>query len=182
MGAGGKRKKAFVVAWLAAVTVVGVASAAFACQVLATLSLSPSSGPAGTTVTATGSNYGSTTEVVLRLDTRDGPVLARGYALPGVGLRLNFTIPAGTSPGYHTILATQYTMSGAPQAGTPGRAVFEVTGAATGSSPPQTPVAASSAGPADLLAPWPFGAAAIVVLVASGRLTRRRRGASPHQS
>ncbi len=165
------RKRCLVLAVsAAAVVTIGIASSAYACQALATLHLSPASGPVGTTVTATGSNYAAgPNPVIICLDTRDGPELARTFALPGVGIRVEFKIPAGTSPGYHTILATQTNASGTPSSGTPGRAVLQVTGTTASAT------ASSSSLPFGPLAPWPYGVAVVVALAGVSHLNRRRR-------
>jgi hypothetical protein len=122
--------------FVAALAALGLASSAFACQVLATLAVSPTSGPAGTTITATGENYsGSTTSgpIEIRLDSRTAPVLASVPA-GSRSLKVTFDLPAGTKVGYHTVIATQMLSNGNPVAGTPGRASFKVTAPSTSAS------------------------------------------------
>lgn len=165
-----KRSSVLLGGLAGAAVVIAMASTAFACQVLATLSVSPKSGPVGTEVTATGANYSATalTEVVIRLDTRDGPELARTRPLPSGQIIATFKIPPGTSAGYHTILATQLKADGTAVAGTPGRASFEVTGA--GSSSTASPSALR------MVNYGPMGFAAVALLLIAER--RKRRSAA----
>lgn len=167
-----KRSSVLLGGFAAAAVVIAMASASFACQVLATLSLSPKSGPAGTEVTATGANYSITafSEVVIRLDSRDGPVLARTVPLPSGHIVATFRIPADTSVGYHTILATQLKADGTAVAGTPGRASFEVTGA--GSSSP------ASQSVLGMINYSPMGFAGIALVLIAERRKRRSPASS----
>jgi hypothetical protein len=112
---------------------VVVASAAFACQSLATLTLDKKAGPSGTEVTVLqGANYsGSPTSsrIEFHLDTRTGPLLG---ATAGPQSNISGTKFTVSGPdGWHVILATQYTASGAPVAGTPGKASFQIGGASS---------------------------------------------------
>ena len=127
---------------------VALGSVAYACQSLATLHANPSSAVAGGTVNVTGKNYSSATSstpVQIRLDDRDGPILATFPA----GVRdINgpVTIPAGTAVGVHTLIATQYTSTGNAVSGTPGRATVTVTvaGRSAGEGSAATPAAAAA--------------------------------------
>jgi hypothetical protein len=122
-------KRRLLVGFAIVAVPVGLASAAFACQVLATLSVTPTSGPSGTSVTATGGNYSSSasaSNIEIHLDSRTGRVLASTRA--GGDGSLNVTFPvSGVAVGYHTLVATQYNANGTPKSGTPGRASFQVT-------------------------------------------------------
>lgn len=116
------------------------ASAAYACQRLVTLHANPQSAAAGTAVQVTGVNYNTastSSNVDIRLDGRNGPVLAT-VAPATLGSKGDFalevTIPAGTASGNHILVATQTLGNGAPCAGCPGRANIEVTGAAAASN------------------------------------------------
>lgn len=111
------------------------ASAAYACQKLVTLHANPQSAPAGTAVDVTGVNYDmkeTSSNVDIRLDSRNGPVLA---SIPPsqLGAKGDFTrsvtIPEGTASGNHIFVATQTLANGSPCVGCPGRANIEVTGA-----------------------------------------------------
>jgi LPXTG-motif cell wall-anchored protein len=160
-----RRLLVFVMA--AAVPVVA-ASAAFACQSLATLRVTPNSGPSGTSVTATGSNYNtaaSSSDVVLHLDARNGAELAR--TRPSARGSINVTFPVRAATGGHVIVATQYSADGTPRAGTPGRASFNVTsaGVASASASPLSPIALTS----------PIALAGFALLGAIGVVSRRRR-------
>ena len=85
-------------------------SAAWAPHV-AQLQVTPTQFKAGDTVNVFGpSGYGSTNPVEIRLDSADGPVLVSfrttgsGFAQWGPG---TVTIPPDTTPGVHTLWATQ---------------------------------------------------------------------------
>lgn len=112
------------------------ASAAYACQRLVTLHANPSSAAAGAAnaVAVTGANYdmeSTSSPVDIRLDTRDGTVLASILVseLRGGRFTRNVTIPANTPIGNHILVATQTLANGAPCVGCPGRANIEVTAA-----------------------------------------------------
>ena len=163
-----RRRSAVFFAAVAAPVIA--ASAAFACQSLSTAAVSPKSGPAGSTVTVTGNNYSTaatSSPVQVRLDSRTGPLLWSGAPAANRSITATVTIPGDTPAGYHTILVTQYTSTGAPVAGTPGRTSFQVTGAA--SSADTSPIA-----PSALLTP--LGLAGLAL---SGALVVRRRRTAP---
>ena len=110
---------------------VALGSVAYACQSLATLHANPPSAAAGGTVSLFGKNYSSastSTNIEIRLDGREGPVIASFP--PSSTISGNATIPAGTATGTHTLVATQFTNTGNPVSGTPGRASVTVTVAA----------------------------------------------------
>ncbi len=123
----------------AAAPLVILVSSAWACGVLATAKVAPSTAAPGQTVQVTGSNYSTAptfTPVQIRLDSRTGPVLQEVTPLNG---RINTTvpIPATAAAGDHLLLATQNKISdGTPKPGTPGRTTVRVAGAAAGSSAP----------------------------------------------
>lgn len=143
-----RNNRRFLVGIFAAVALPALAaSAAYACQRLVTLHANPQSAAAGTAVQVTGVNYNTastSSNVDIRLDGRNGPVLAT-IAPASLGSKGDFarevTIPAGTASGNHILVATQTLSSGAPCAGCPGRANIEVTGASAASN-------SSAAGPA----------------------------------
>jgi hypothetical protein len=140
------------------------ASAAFACQSLSTATINPKSGPSGTVVSLSGSNYSSSptaSAIQVHLDSRTGPVLAQS----GPASTINVSFPVNASRGYHPIVVTQYTSSGAPVAGTPGRASFNVT----------TSSAADVTGgftPSDLATP--LGVAGLALSMTAFAIRRRR--------
>ena len=140
------------------------ASAAFACQSLATATVTPKSGPSGTTVNLKGGNYSSSptaSAIQVHLDSRTGPVLAQ----TGPSSTINLNFPVNASSGYHVLVVTQYTASGAPVAGTPGRSAFNVTGGA----------AADVTGgftPSDLATP--LGVAGLALSMTAFAVRRRR--------
>lgn len=114
-----------------------VASAAWACGVLATLKVDKRVAAPGETITATGKNYGNGTgstagasDITIRLRSRSGQVLK---TLPPAGsINTTFTLPSDLSPGWYTILATQNLANGTPKSGTPGRTTLRIQGAARG--------------------------------------------------
>lgn len=143
-------RRRLVVGFAALAIPLGVASAAFACQSLSTLALSPGAGPVGTSVTATGGNYSSSTSasaVDIHLDTREGPVLASTRPSSTGTISVTFTIPSSMAVGYHNLVATQKNANGTPKSGTPGRSSFQVTtGAVGGTSGAVNTAAAASPG------------------------------------
>lgn len=115
----------------AAVLPLAAASAAWACGILATLKLDHTSASPGQAITATGVNYNTSagaSPVTLHLNSRHGAVL--GTAVPNAGRQIatSFPVPAGLKPGWYVVLATQFTASGTPVAGTPGRTTLHVVG------------------------------------------------------
>ncbi|MBW3616064.1 MAG: hypothetical protein KY439_12275 [Actinobacteria bacterium] len=126
------------------------ASAAYACQRLTTLHANPSSAAAGAAdaVTVTGANYSmeaTSSPVDIRLDRRDGPVLASITIdqMKGGRFERKVTIPAKTAIGNHILIATQTLANGAPCVGCPGRANIEVTAQAAAASSGSTAAPAS---------------------------------------
>jgi len=168
------KRRLFLGAFVLMAASLGVASMAFACQRLTTLSVTPKSGPAGTTVTVTGGNYNTATSsspVSIRLDTRNGRELASVRPDPSGRIAATFKL-TDVSPGYHVLLGTQTISSGAPAAGTPGRGSFHV---GSGSA------SAGAMGiPSSLSTPAGVAAIAAAALIAGGVWygARRRRSAS----
>lgn len=130
---------------LAAVAVpLAAASVAYACTSLATINLSPGSGPAGTTVTVTGKGFvphdsssGTPGNAYVRFDSQRGPILAEATpAGSGGRFTVEIQIPQSADPGNHVILATQNRADGSPAGGTPARQAFTVTAPAQAEAPP----------------------------------------------
>ncbi len=161
------RRRLLVLSGALAAPVVA-ASAAFACQSLATATVTPKSGPSGSIVNVKGGNYSSSptsSAIEVHLDSRTGPVLASTG--PAASIDLNFAVNAPA--GYHVLVVTQYTSSGAPVAGTPGRASFNVTSGA----------AADVTGgftPSDLATP--LGVAGLALSMTAFAIRRRRSATS----
>lgn len=135
----------------AAAVPLAIASVAWACGVLATLSLNTRVAAPGQTISATGKNYSTTAgEVSIRLQGREGRVLATTTALPGNVISSTFTLPANLSPGWYVVLATQYDADGTPKSGTPGRTTIRIQGRAANASaaPAGTPWSSPPTGPA----------------------------------
>jgi|GEM_PF-3650212 len=156
---------------------IAMASAAFACQVLSTLSLSSTTGRAGAVVTAKGGNYFGTSPVFFRLDSRTAKPFAQANVVNGE-FTTRIKIPA-TSPGYHTVIAIQYQADDVTACvGCPGRASFKVNSSGT--------VVASSAASGLPGTGWlvdtPLGLLALGLLLAGNvgvRRLRASRGAAP---
>src|SRR4051812_33662045 len=95
----------FAAGGIAAIGVVVMASAAFACTNLAALNLSTSSGPAGSQVTVTGSAFArvpKNTPVDLHWNGVNGPILTP--VTPDAAGAINptaITVPAGAQPGFY---------------------------------------------------------------------------------
>lgn len=113
---------------------LAAASIAWACGVLATVSLDRQVAAPGQAVTATGKNYASgsgISDVSLRLNTRDGRVLD---TVPASGNTINssFIVPEDLKPGWYVVMTTQYNADLTPRRGTPGRTTLRVQGSAAG--------------------------------------------------
>ena len=142
---------------------LAVASVAWACGVLATVTLDKQVASPGQSVTISGKNYANTTvggasPVTVRLQSRKGTVLT---TVPATAGRISdtFTIPTSVSPGWYVVLATQNNANGTPKSGTPGRTTLRIQGS-------------SSAGATPVAAPWssanPSGPAGSHATVGSG--------------
>jgi len=128
----------------AAIVPLAVASVAWACANLATVKLSQSVVAPGSSVAVTGKGYsghGSTsnvgdTVVTLTLAGRKGTRL--GTAVVDAGGRIDDTIllPRNISPGWYTVMATQFDANGTPKPGTPGRARLRVQGSSAAAAAP----------------------------------------------
>ncbi|MGH9282550.1 MAG: IPT/TIG domain-containing protein, partial [Acidimicrobiales bacterium] len=129
-----QRKRVLFTTALGAIVVpLVVASFAYACTSLATLSVTPAEGTVGTTITGTGKNFiphgadrPSTEPVVVRFNSRTGTPLWSGRPDAGGNISFSFTVP-DAAPGQHTIIATQNDANGNPASGTPARVAFTVT-------------------------------------------------------
>jgi len=109
---------------------VFVASMAFACTSLATLSM-PESGAELSTVTGTGKGFNTadtSSAVEIHFGSRTGALLWSGRANSAGEIAYSFQIPQGTAAGQYAIIATQTLASGNAAGGTPARAAFQVTG------------------------------------------------------
>lgn len=149
-----RRRVGFLFIFGAIAPLMILVSAAWACGILATLKAAPSRVAPGQTVGVAGGNYAAPpappaaggpapaptfTPVQIRLDRRGGRVLKEVTPTPSGKLPAGTTValPSNTRAGDHVLLATQAKISdGTPKAGTPGRTVVRVKGAAAGSSAP----------------------------------------------
>ncbi|HEX3426370.1 MAG TPA: hypothetical protein VHT30_09575 [Acidimicrobiales bacterium] len=120
---------------LAMGVLLAVQSAAFACTNLAELNVGPTSGPAGTKVTVTGSafaNVPSNTPVALHWGSANGPVLATVTPDDSGAIGpFTLTVPANATPGSYVIVASQTEIdNGQTPWGLPARTAFTVSGTA----------------------------------------------------
>lgn len=110
---------------------------AYACVAIPGVSLSPGSGPVGTTVKGKATGYSDDltySNVEVRWGGANGAIVAQGKPSLGSGTyEFSFKVP-DAEPGSYAIYVTQRDESGAPAYGTPSRAVFSVPGA-VGSAP-----------------------------------------------
>jgi hypothetical protein len=115
---------------------LALASVAWACGVLATLKLDTKVAAPGDTVTATGKNYSSAQQfgdVEIRLQKRNGRLLATTPASASGRINDTFALPEDLDPGWYVVVATQYnTNTGTPKNGTPGRTSLRVQGTSNG--------------------------------------------------
>lgn len=85
------------------------ALAPFTVTSLATITLSPISGPVGTTVTVTGSKFANSTSVTIKFDTT---TVATITSSTSGGFTTTFPVPSNALPGSHTVNATDGTITG----------------------------------------------------------------------
>lgn len=95
---------------------------------LASLRVTPSTSCDRRLLTAVGNDFsdaGTSSNIELRLDRRDGPSMA---SIPPTRMFVvDFLMIAGTAPGDHVVIATQVVGTGSPAPGTPARANIRVT-------------------------------------------------------
>ena len=160
---GGRKRTVGIMLVFGAAVPLAVASVAWACGVLATLTIDTKVASPGQSISITGKNYANTvvggaSAVTVRLKSRKGTVLTTVPAAAGK-IADTFTVPASTSPGWYVVLATQSNADGTPKSGTPGRTTLRIQGS-------------SSAGATPVAAPWssstPSGPAASHVTAGSG--------------
>ncbi|MGH9176963.1 MAG: hypothetical protein ACRD0N_00205, partial [Acidimicrobiales bacterium] len=165
-----QKKRVLFTAGLAGVVVpLIVASFAYACTSLATLSVTPAEATSGATVAGVGKNFiphgadrPSTEPVVVRFNSRTGTPLWSGRPDASGNISFSFTVP-DVAPGQHTIIATQNDANGNPASGTPARVAFTVTPSAVQElpiavAPAEEPAAvepAPAAAPAQTATPAP---------------------------
>lgn len=124
----GSVRKRMGVLFLGTAIPLVLASAAYACAALATLSITPEKGRPGATVAGTGANYCSDpacSEVTIHFKSRSGPVLATTRPTAERRIAFEFKVPKAAA-GWYSIVAVQSKADGAPVAGTPGRDSFKI--------------------------------------------------------
>jgi hypothetical protein len=180
---------------------LAVASVAWACGVLSTLTIDKKVASPGQSITISGKNYANTvaggaSPVTVRLKSRTGAVLTTVAATAG-RISDTLTIPASVSPGWYVVLATQSNADGSPKAGTPGRTTLRIQGSSSAnaipaaapwsSSTPSGPAAShatagSGSGSPSLLAILLASALSLTMLVGGWTLlSRKSRAASEPQ-
>jgi hypothetical protein len=176
---------------------LAVASVAWACGVLATVTLDKKVASPGQAVGITGKNYANTTvggasPVTVRLQSRSGTVLT---TVPAVGGKIadTFTVPSNVSPGWYVVLATQNNANGTPKAGTPGRTTLRIQGSAgavaapwgstnpSGPAASQAPVGSGSGSPSPLMILLASALSLTMLLGGWKLLGRKSRAASEPQ-
>lgn len=183
------RRKLGLILVFGAALPLAVASAAWACGVLTTLTLDQKVATPGSLLTATGRNYSANataSTVTLRLQSRSGTVLTTVTPSADRKISKQFTLPASLSPGWYVVLATQFNQNGSPVAGTPGRTTVRVQGAASAKdaqvagapwsgSEPKGPVASAvSSGGSGFIALLLAGVLSLTMLVSGWKLLSRR--------
>jgi hypothetical protein len=134
---------------------LGVASTAWACAALATLSISDKVVQPGQTVNITGKGFsdshaGTTTgdsRVALRLRTRNGAVIGEQLEVFNRSIETKMTMPRDMKSGYYVMLATQTKADGTARAGTPARVAFRVSGGPVAQSAAASPWSSAPSGP-----------------------------------
>lgn len=182
------RRKVGLILVFGAALPLAVASVAWACGVLATLTLDKKVAAPGQALTATGRNYANTTEggaspVAIRLKSRSGQVLSTVAASNGK-IEDTFTLPANTSPGWYVVLATQTTATGTQKSGTPGRTTLRVQSASKSAEVVPAAPWGSSNGGSGSQSPLVLILAAglsLTMLVGGWKvLSRKRTASNPH--
>jgi hypothetical protein len=133
---------------------LGVASTAWACAALATLSLDSKVVQPGQEVNITGrgfsdSHAGTTagdSRVALRMRTRNGAVV-KELEVFGGRIATKMALPRDMKSGFYVMLATQQKADGTARAGTPARFAFRVSGAPVAQSAVASPWSSAPSGP-----------------------------------
>jgi len=168
---------------------LGIASTAWACASLATMSIDSRVVQPGQTVSVTGrgfsdSHAGSTAGdslVTLRLKARNGAILQDNVDVTNGRIATTMRMPSDMASGYYVMLATQTKADGTARAGTPARFAFRVSGAAS-QSVVASPWSGTSGGPTSSATaggldsqPLLIGGILSLTLLASGSALVRRR-------
>lgn len=135
---------------------LGVASTAWACASLATMSLDSKVVKPGAEVTVTGRGFsdahaGSTAGdslVTLRLKARNGPILMDNVDVTNGLISQKVRMPRDMKSGFFVMLATQTKADGTARAGTPARVAFRVAGTAAQQGAVASPWSGTPGGPA----------------------------------
>ena len=181
-----RRRVGFLFIILAAVPVAVFASTAWACGALATLTPSKATAQPGETISVTGRNFrtasATTTDVQVRLDSRDGPILTRHPG--GSEWTQAVRVPPTTGAGWHVLVATQFSSTtGVPVGGTPARTTVRVQGDVIGSSTaPWGAATPPSSGPGSPDVPLPGILLSVAMLATGLTLVFRDRGRKARRS
>ena len=185
------RRKVGIFLVFGAVLPLAVASVAWACGVLATLTLDKKVAAPGEVVTATGKNWGTAagqSAVSIRLKSRTGQVIATTAVQTGGKISETFSLPANLSPGWYVVLGTQTNANGTPKSGTPGRTTIRVQGASNsaavagapwGSSTPSGPAAQATGSNGGSILTLLLAAGLSLTMLAGGWTLLGRRSSRP---
>ena len=165
------RRKVGLVLLFGAALPLAVASVAWACGVLATLTLDKKVAAPGDVITATGKNWGTAagqSAVSIRLKSRTGNVIATTAVQTGGKISETFSLPANLSPGWYVVLGTQTNANGTPKSGTPGRTTIRIQGSSKSADvAPAAWGSAKPSGPAAAAAPSGDGGSVLTLLLAA---------------
>ncbi len=137
---------------------LGVASTAWACASLATLSMDSKVVRPGEEVNITGRGFSDThagttagdSLVALRLKTRDGKVLGPELDTSTDGrIATKLRMPSDMKSGFYVMLATQTKADGTARAGTPARYAFRIQGTPAKQSVAASPWSGAPSGPSN---------------------------------
>ena len=168
------RRKFGVFLVFGAVLPLVVASAAWACGVLTTLSLDKKVAAPGDVVNASGRNWSSAASaspVTIKLRTRDGQTLATTAVDSGGRISTPVNLPANLSPGWYVVLATQFNANGTPKSGSPGRTTLRIQGTAKSADVAGAPWSSKPEGPSASAAPADGSGAPLLALLLAGTLS-----------
>ena len=163
-----------------AVLPLAAASVAWACGVLAVMTVDKKVVAPGEVVTINGKNWSTATgasEVTIRLGSRNGQIVTTTTAQPGGTISKTFPLPATLSPGWHVLIATQFNANGTPKTGTPGRTSVRVQGSSASgavAAPWGSSTPGGSAGGGSLIVLLMAGALSLTMLAGGWKVLSRR--------
>lgn len=166
------RRKVGLILVFGAALPLAAASVAWACGVLATVTLSKKVAAPGDVVTVTGKNWSTSSSfspVSIRLQSRTGTVLTTTPVLSGNVINDTLTLPSNLSPGWYVVLGTQVnTSTGVAKSGTPGRTTIRIQGSSSGGAVATPWSSAKPAGPAAATAAASGDGSLLTLMLAAG--------------